>query len=365
MPALESDLRRQLENVVIQARDVAEAAARSALQKRAVDVAEPFSHFGPRRRNCGTGCGRGAVRSGDVRNADKTQSIDQLTQELAYEYWHRMLFARFLAENHLLMHPDGVAVSLEECEELATAATHRPRTASSWRRATPARCCRRFSAPTTCCWRSNSPRSNGWRWRSCWPACRKKTFLADDSLGWVYQFWQSKKKEEVNKSGEQDRRADAFRRDPALHRTLHGGVPAAQHHRGVVVRAAWHPGATGRGGRSGWQIAGRDGVPALARRRHARSGQVRGLAQDAGRVHDARPLLRQRSFPGGGVQSARAATDARRGADAQRRRAMPCCGTTCSAWNSIPAARRSPRSPWPWPRGSTRDGRVAIVRCRR
>ena len=54
-----------------------------------------------------------------MRNADKTQSIDQLTQELAYEYWHRMLFARFLAENHLLMHPDGVAVSLEECEELA------------------------------------------------------------------------------------------------------------------------------------------------------------------------------------------------------------------------------------------------------
>ena len=30
----------------------------------------------------------------------------------------------------------------------------------------------------------------------------KETFLADDSLGWVYQFWQSKKKEEVNDSGE-------------------------------------------------------------------------------------------------------------------------------------------------------------------
>ena len=43
----------------------------------------------------------------------------QLTQELAYEYWHRMLFARFLAENHLLMHPDGVPVTLEECNELA------------------------------------------------------------------------------------------------------------------------------------------------------------------------------------------------------------------------------------------------------
>ena len=35
----------QLENVIIQARDVAEAAARSALQKRAVDVAKPFAHF--------------------------------------------------------------------------------------------------------------------------------------------------------------------------------------------------------------------------------------------------------------------------------------------------------------------------------
>ena len=30
----------------------------------------------------------------------------------------------------------------------------------------------------------------------------RETFLADDSLGWVYQFWQTKKKEEVNKSGD-------------------------------------------------------------------------------------------------------------------------------------------------------------------
>src|SRR5207247_10119669 len=57
---------------------------------------------------------------GDVRQPNKAQTIDRLTEELAYEYWHRMLFARFLAENHLLMHPDGVAVSLEECEELAS-----------------------------------------------------------------------------------------------------------------------------------------------------------------------------------------------------------------------------------------------------
>jgi hypothetical protein len=119
MPALESDLRRKLENVIIQARDIAEAAARSALQKRAVDVAEPFAHFGATEKELRIRLRARGRQAGDIRNADKTQSIDQLTQELAYEYWHRMLFARFLAENHLLMHPDGVAVSLEECEELA------------------------------------------------------------------------------------------------------------------------------------------------------------------------------------------------------------------------------------------------------
>src|SRR6266550_3675881 len=122
MHALESDLRRQMENVIIQARDVAEAAARSALQKRAVDVAEPFSHFGPQEKELRNRLRARGRQVGDVRYANGTQAIDQLTQELAYEYWHRMLFARFLAENHLLMHPDGVAVSLEECDELAPSA---------------------------------------------------------------------------------------------------------------------------------------------------------------------------------------------------------------------------------------------------
>ena len=45
-----------------------------------------------------------------------------LIEEVAYEHWHRMLFARFLAENNLLMYPDPddpVAVTLEECEDLA------------------------------------------------------------------------------------------------------------------------------------------------------------------------------------------------------------------------------------------------------
>ena len=49
-------------------------------------------------------------------------SMDRLVEEVAYEHWHRMLFARFLAENNLLMYPDPddpVPVTLEECEDLA------------------------------------------------------------------------------------------------------------------------------------------------------------------------------------------------------------------------------------------------------
>ena len=40
---------------------------------------------------------------GDVKVADDTQGMQHLVWEVAYEHWHRMLFARFLAENGLLI----------------------------------------------------------------------------------------------------------------------------------------------------------------------------------------------------------------------------------------------------------------------
>jgi len=202
MPALESELRRQLESVIIGARDAAEAAARSALQKRAVDVAEPFSHFGPKEKELRTRLRARGRQVGDVRNTDKTQSIDQLTQELAYEFWHRMLFARFLAENHLLMHPDGVAVSLEECEELAKDAN--PPAPNGFVLAA-----RYASTMLPQIFRTDdvlleidfAPEQR-LTLEKLLAGLPQKTFLADDSLGWVYQFWQSKKKDEVNQSGD-------------------------------------------------------------------------------------------------------------------------------------------------------------------
>ena len=68
-----------------------------------------------------------ARQDGDVQDAKGQLSIKHLAQECAYEHWHRMLFARFLAENHLLIEPEmGVAVSLEECKEMAKEARHKP-----------------------------------------------------------------------------------------------------------------------------------------------------------------------------------------------------------------------------------------------
>ena len=53
---------------------------------------------------------------GDRRDPHRdTQELDRRAQACAYEHWHRMLFARFLAENDLLLDPDhGVAMTLEE-----------------------------------------------------------------------------------------------------------------------------------------------------------------------------------------------------------------------------------------------------------
>jgi hypothetical protein len=200
MAALASDLRRQLENVCVQARELAEAAARSALQKRAVDAAEPFTHFTDADRELRTRLRARGRQVGDVRYANKTQTIDQLAQELAYEYWHRMLFARFLAENNLLMHPDGVAVSLEECEELAKS-EKAPNGFVLAARYASRMLPQVFRTDDVLLEIEYAPEQRIALEKEL-SKLPRATFLADDSLGWVYQFWQAKRKDEVNDSGE-------------------------------------------------------------------------------------------------------------------------------------------------------------------
>ena len=122
MKPLERALRGQLERMVREARDVAEKAADSALKQLGVVESAPFAHQSEPERELRRKLRIHGRQLGDTLNGGKPNRMDRLVEEIAYEHWHRMLFARFLAENNLLMYPDpsgAVPVSLEECEDLA------------------------------------------------------------------------------------------------------------------------------------------------------------------------------------------------------------------------------------------------------
>ena len=114
MPTLASELRNKLERVVIEARDVAEAGARAALEALAVHYRETYPHMKSAQRELRNHLRARARQLGDRRlpkpdSSGKDHEIDHLAGECAYEHWHRMLFARFLAENGLLIEPQEVS----------------------------------------------------------------------------------------------------------------------------------------------------------------------------------------------------------------------------------------------------------------
>jgi hypothetical protein len=120
LPVLHTELRNKLERTIVQARDVAEAGAKAALEALAVHNHEPYGHMSPEERKLRNHLRARARQLGDKQNQKGELEITHLVWECAYEHWHRMLFARFLAENDLLIEPqDKIAISLAEAEELA------------------------------------------------------------------------------------------------------------------------------------------------------------------------------------------------------------------------------------------------------
>jgi hypothetical protein len=198
MSALPKELRSRLENAVKEARDVAEEGARAALRQLAVDAAEPFAHLSAEARELRNRLRAHARQLGDKRNARGEHEIEHLVTEVAYEQWHRMLFARFLAENHLLMHPDGVPVTLEECEELAKDEGAEDGWELAGRYA--ARMLPQIFRPGHPALQLKLPPEHQRKLEKILADLATETFTASDSLGWVYQFWQAKKKDEVNRS---------------------------------------------------------------------------------------------------------------------------------------------------------------------
>ena len=110
--------RSQLENTVKAAREVAEKGARAALGQLAVAEVKAPDYLSDELKALRRRLRAHGRALGDTKAVDDTQGLQHLVWEVAYEHWHRMLFARFLSENSLLLWEPGAAVSLDDCEAL-------------------------------------------------------------------------------------------------------------------------------------------------------------------------------------------------------------------------------------------------------
>lgn len=198
MAELAVELRNRLERVVVDARDIAEAGAGAALSALAVDHHEPFRHMAPADRALRNKLRARARQLGDHQDATGRLSIAHLATECAYEHWHRMLFARFLAENGLLIEPrDNVAISLAEARELSKEAG-----TEVWDFV--GRCAQRMLPqifrPDDPLLRVSLAREYRIKLEELLDSLPEAVFTASDAMGWVYQFWQGRKKDRINAS---------------------------------------------------------------------------------------------------------------------------------------------------------------------
>ncbi|WP_035610952.1 N-6 DNA methylase [Haloferula sp. BvORR071] len=202
MSALTTPHRKLLESAVKQAHKIATGGAQKSLEALAVHEPDPYPHMDEVQRALRRKLRAQAKQLGDGESHVKRGSyeITHLVEKLAYDQWHRILFARYLLENDLLISPDhGVAVSLDDCEELAPSVGLK----DAWAVAA------RFAAvelPEI--FRADDPAGavelpveDRKPLIALVTGLPVEVFTAGDSLGWCYQFWQADKKEEVNKSG--------------------------------------------------------------------------------------------------------------------------------------------------------------------
>jgi hypothetical protein len=192
MTVLSPERRKELEQACVRGRRAAEAASRAAIGTLGVLDESPAVHLSQEERDL-----RRALRAKRDQLGDQGGQIELLVSECAYEQWHRLLFARFLAENNLLIHPQfGVQVTLAECDELA-ADLGEP---DSWAVAG------RFAAEILPgifrlddpCVRLRLAAEGRLALEQIVESISADTFEADDALGWVYQHWQRERKDEVN-----------------------------------------------------------------------------------------------------------------------------------------------------------------------
>ncbi|MBD5642118.1 MAG: SAM-dependent DNA methyltransferase, partial [Desulfovibrio sp.] len=207
---LDKPLRGQLERTVARARQIAEQGARAALGQLAVNQKQRPAWLSDNDNALRLALRAHGRQLGDALNGGSVQAMARLVEETAYEHWHRMLFGRFLAENGLLMYADPddpdnpVPVSLEECMELAAD----PGVASAWNVKNGWQLAARMAAmQLPQIFNVDSPvfqlgfaPEHQQKLEKLLAGLPPAVFTAADSLGWVYQFWQSEAKDMVNKA---------------------------------------------------------------------------------------------------------------------------------------------------------------------
>jgi hypothetical protein len=202
MTTLAKPLRNTLEATVKTARTAAETAAKAALGHLGVGDREAPVHLNDEQKALRRRLRTHGRQLGDAKHSDDRQELQRLVWEVAYEHWHRMLFARFLAENHLLMWEPGAPVTLAECAELAADPATALGAKSGWELAgiLAARMLPNIFKPLSPALAVIFAPEHQRALEKLLAGLPTEVFTASDSLGWVYQFWQAQRKDEVNAS---------------------------------------------------------------------------------------------------------------------------------------------------------------------
>jgi hypothetical protein len=195
--ALDRDIRKStLGPAVRKVRIVAEDGARKALTELGVEDAKRPEGLGPAQVELRNRLRAHARSLGDIMQSDRSIKANRLVREIAYEHWHRTLFARFLADNNLLIDPDHkVAVSLSELEQIANEeGRDLVELAADWAEPMLPQIFRKDDPVLALA----LPPETKAGITEIVKGLPRAVFEADDSLGWVYQFWQADEKDRVN-----------------------------------------------------------------------------------------------------------------------------------------------------------------------
>jgi hypothetical protein len=196
--ALDKSLRSQLEKTVQKAREIVETAVSEVLERLGIADSTAPSYLTDEERKLRNRLRAHGRQLGDVLQ-EGSQTTELLLNEMAYEHWHRMLFARFLEQNHLLMYDPQTPVTIDECNELAAEEGF----SDGWQLAAKLaeKMLPQIFKTGSPVFDVKLPINHIRALEQLISNLHPDTFQASDSLGWCYQFWQSKRKDEVNASG--------------------------------------------------------------------------------------------------------------------------------------------------------------------